>query len=216
MAAESATHGKGIGEWRSPAPGWRSSLGSGQSACKVPCGSRHRVDWRLEGSAWGWTNASMLKKRRGSALRDRGLAHLSRNRGAWRICGLEPHRQQQHLVQEVPGSVEGMLGNSAGARRGVEGPPHSTEAWRKYTAPWHSRDARVARQVGLPTVFVVHVVSTSKSHYEPLRQRGKLAIEGAAAFARTLVFVALSRRCASGVMRSCLPCGPSSRVSHLP
>jgi hypothetical protein len=33
----------------------------------------------------------MLMKRRGSVMRDLGLAPLSRYRGVWRICGLEPH-----------------------------------------------------------------------------------------------------------------------------
>jgi hypothetical protein len=107
---------------------------------------------------------------------DQGLAHLSRYCGAWRICGLEPQMQLQHLAQdfqdvvkEVPGTVGGMLGNTSGGRRGVEGPSLSTGARRKKTAPWQSRYARVAYWVGLLTVFVVYVVATSMSHYyEPL------------------------------------------------
>jgi hypothetical protein len=37
----------------------------------------------------------MMIRRWGAIIRDRGLAHLSRYLGAWRICGLEPHMQRQ-------------------------------------------------------------------------------------------------------------------------
>jgi hypothetical protein len=59
----------------------------------------------------------------GTGVRDRGLAplsRLSRYRGAWRVCGLEPHPPLQHLVQNFQDLVQEVPGN---------GRAHPSGAW---------------------------------------------------------------------------------------